>query len=76
MKRNLILEAEDRNGNPIHLVDTVIRLRKSLFGSSEGVIYKISSNSNEITAKDKINKRVPRASYNVRIKNREDGERG
>ena len=77
VKKNQIPEVEDRDGNSIHLGDTVIFLTKGLFGSSERVVYKISSNGNRVTAKDKNDKSVSRAPYNERIKkNKENGERG
>ena len=57
----------DRDGTPIWFGDKVTFLTKGLYGTKEGIVYKVSSNKSRITAKDEKGNAISRAPKNVRV---------
>ena len=62
----------DRDGTPIKIGDTVVFLTRGLFGSKEGVVYKVARNKARVTARDYKNNSISRAPHNLRVKNNND----
>ena len=65
---------KDRDGNPIHVGDSIGYLTKVKYPSTEGVVTRFSKNLDRVFSLDNWHKEITQAPRNVRVKPRRTGK--